>query len=126
MDTNQQIKVETKAKPKAKSSSYSALRIKKETKRKIFGDLAQINKKDFGKRVRPEAYIALAISLVRPEHLTQLQETSLSNADRLEMDYRKFVSEHGPISKDEYLGKRLRGEATPESRSDERTKTAVK
>jgi hypothetical protein len=109
METQQQEK--KKAAPKR--STYASLRIRRETKRQIAVHLDAINKKDFGRRVRAEEYLALALSLITPQHLEALQEASLSNADRLERDYRAFIAEHGPISRDEYLGKRLAGEAPP-------------
>lgn len=100
-----------KKKAAPRRPSYASLRIRRETKRQIAASLDAINKKDFGRRVRAEDYLALALSLITPQHLEQLHEASLSNADRLERDFRAFVAEHGPISRDEYLGKRLNGEA---------------
>ena len=100
---------ERKAKP-SKPNAYSTISILKETKKRISADLARINKKDFGRTIRADEYLALAVSLVTPELAKQLQESSLSNADRLERDYRAYVSQFGTISKDEYLGKRLSGE----------------
>lgn len=96
-----------KNKPK---TTTSAIRVKNETKRKILSELAKINRKDFGKKVRVEHFISLAISLIEPKHLKDLQERTLTYADRLERDYRAYTAKHGPISKDEYLGKRLSGE----------------
>ncbi len=82
-------------------------------KRQIEVELERINKKDLGRRVRAEDYLTLALGLVTPKHLEQLQEESLTNADRLERAFRAYVAEHGSISKDEYLGKRLNGEIQP-------------
>lgn len=104
------VKKETKI---AKPVTYSAIRVRKETRKRILTEVARINKKDFGRKVRPDEFIALAISLVTPEHILKLQESSLSNADRFERDYREFVEEHGHMTKDEYLGKRLSGEIIP-------------
>ncbi len=103
---------EKKAKPTPKSSPHAALRVRKETRKRVLTDLVKVNRKDFGKNVRVDQYIALAISLVTPEHIVQLQEGSLSNADRLEREYRTYIAKHGPISKDDYLGKRLSGEVS--------------
>jgi len=103
---------EKKVKP-VKPSIHSALRVKKDTRRRVLADLTKINKKDFGKNVHADELIALAISLVTPEHIQKLQELSLSNADRLERDYRAYISKHGQMTKDAYLGKRLNGETLP-------------
>lgn len=100
-----------------KSSPHSSIRVRKDTRKRVLAELARINKKDFGKKVRTDELISLAVGLVAPEHFRVLQEASLSNADRLERDFRTYVAKHGPISKDEYLGKRLRGEIESEKSS---------
>jgi hypothetical protein len=53
------------------------------------------------------------MSLITPQHLQELQEASLTHADRLERDFRAYAAEHGSTSRDEYLGKRLTGEIPP-------------
>lgn len=108
METNQTKKEAKTNKP----SAHGAIRVRKDTRKRVLAELARVNKKDFGRKVRPDEFIALAVSLVTPEHIVKLQESSLSNADRLEREYRTYVSTHGAISKDEYLGKRLAGEIT--------------
>jgi hypothetical protein len=80
------------------------IRIKRETKKKILSDLAQINRKDFGKSITPDQYIALAISLLTPEHLEQLKTQSMTNKDRLELKYREHCSTNGKVSMDEFIG----------------------
>ncbi|MCP0621797.1 hypothetical protein KU644_23890, partial [Salmonella enterica subsp. enterica serovar Kentucky] len=82
--------------------------------------LERINKKDLGRRIRAEDYLGLAMSLVTDDHLEKLRESSLTNADRLERDFREYVAQHGPITRDEYLGKRLTGElqTAPTSRRE--------
>lgn len=93
----------------AKTSGYGSLRLKKDIKKRIMSDLARVNKKDYGKKVHLSEYLEVLMGLFTAEHITQLQERSLSNADRLDREYKKYAAEHGPISKDEYLGARLRG-----------------
>lgn len=106
MDSNQ---IEKKSKA-SKPPRNVPLNIRRETKKKIQAELSKINKKDFGRKIHADDYILLSLSLVTAEHIQQLQEHSLSNADRLERDYRSYISKNGPLSKDEYLGKRLNGE----------------
>ena len=101
--------VEKKTKT-VKPSTFGAIRVRKETRKRVLADLAKVNKKDFGKRVHADEYLSLALGLVTQEHIKQLQSSSLSNGDRLEMAYREYVSKNGQISKDDYLGKRLAGE----------------
>ncbi len=108
METNETQ--EKKSKVAAKRSTYSAQHVKSETRKRIKALVAQLNRKDFGRRIHGDAVIALGLSLIRAEHLSKLQEASLSESDRLERDYRTYVAKHGPITKDAYLGMRLRGE----------------
>lgn len=112
METNT---VEKKSKTKA--SSTAPIRVRVETKKRVFQEVAKANKKDFGKRIRPEDIVALALSLLEPAHIQELQNASLTNADRLERDYRAYIAKHGQISKDAYLGRRLAGEVSSEAGS---------
>lgn len=105
-----ELQTEKKGKPAQKKVVYTAIRVRRELKRQIEVGLEKLNKKDFGRRIRTEDYLGLALTLVTEEHVAELQESSLSNTDRLERDYREYVTQHGSISKDEYLGKRLSGE----------------
>lgn len=113
-----------KQKAASKPSAYAALRVKKETRRRVLQTLQQVNKKDFGRKVRADQVIALGQSLLRPEHLQSLQESSLSHSDRLERDYRAYVTKHGAISKDEYLGRRLSGEIAAQASPSDPTNEA--
>ena len=105
-----EIKIaELRSKSKAKVST-AGIRVRHETKKRVLQEVAKANKKDFGKRVRVEDLVALAIGLLEPKHVAELQEKSLSHADRLEQQYRAYNLKNGPISKDAYLGMRLSGE----------------
>ena len=108
--------IEKKSK-NSKTSAHAVIRVGKETSRRLAAELAKVNKKDFGKHVRLDELVALAISLVRPEHLQKLQEGSLSNRDRLERDYRAYVALHGAITQDAYLGKRMTGDISAQKPS---------
>ncbi len=91
-----------KAKPA--SASTVSVRLRRETKRRIQNELARVNKKDFGKRVKADALIGRALGLLTEQHIKELQDASLSNADRLEMLYRDHVKQHGATTKDDFLG----------------------
>jgi len=111
MDTNQ---AEKKTKPLAKASnSYATLRVKKDTRKRVVNDLKKVNDKEFGRKLRVDEYISFALNFVTENHRTELQNSTLSHQDRLNRDYKAYVAEHGMISKDEYLGKRLTGEIAP-------------
>ncbi|MEN9722871.1 MAG: hypothetical protein RJB38_857 [Pseudomonadota bacterium] len=105
-----ETQTEKKGKPTSKKVVYTAIRVRKELKRQIESGLERLNKKDFGRRIRMEDYLGLVLTLLTDEHIARLQEASLSNSDRLERDYREYVTQHGQITRDEYLGKRLSGE----------------
>ena len=94
----------------SKKSQHSSIRVAKETGRAVLQQLAQLNKKDYGKRVKSDQLIALAMSLIKSEHILMLQENSLSNQDRFEREYNTYTSVHENISKDEYLGRVMRRE----------------
>lgn len=111
------VQVEKRAKSGQKKPSYTALRVRREIRRQLSDYLDAANKKDFGRRVRADEILSLALSLITPQHLQQLQEAALSNSDRLERDFRAYTAEHGAISRDEYLGKRLNGEIVASQKS---------
>lgn len=87
-----------------KAATASSLRVKPETRKRFLSELAKVNKKSYGRKVRADQLLSLLMTLVRPEHIQQLQQGSLSNSDRLEMRYREHVKKFGPTSKDEFLG----------------------
>lgn len=99
---------ERKAKP-AKPSQSVALNIRRETKKRIQAELAKINKKDLGRSILADDYVALAITLVTPDHVRQLQDASLTNADRLQRDYREYIAKFGHVTIDQYLGLLMSG-----------------
>ncbi len=101
---------EKKAKVAGRSTQRGLLSVSKDTRKLAKQVLAKINKKDYGRNVSMDLLISTTVNLLQPEHITALQEKSLSNKNRLERDYRSYVSQHGPISMDDYLGKRLRNE----------------
>jgi len=106
MDQSTQVKV---TKPKVASGTSVSLRVKRETKKRIQVELAKVNKKDFGKKVRCDELIGTALSLLTEQHLKALQDGSMTNADRLEIQYRDYVKKHGATTKDEFLGQILAG-----------------
>lgn len=101
METKQESKVN-----KTKSSAVSTMpiRVKRETKRRLLADLAKVNKKDFGKKVRLDELLCMLLPLLTDAHIKSLQNNSMSNADRFEIQFREHIKAHGVLSKDEYLG----------------------
>lgn len=99
----QSIQAKT-AKSKATSAATVSLRVKRETKKRVQAELAKVNKKDFGKKVRCDELIGTALSLLTEQHFKELQDGSLTNADRLEQKFREHIRKHGPMTKDAFLG----------------------
>lgn len=112
---NKNVKVKNE---KAKCFKKETLRIKPELKNKINADLAKVNKKKLGKKLKTDDYLELAISLIKSEHLKQLQEASLSHFDRLELNYLEYNKKHSNVSKDAYLGILLSGKIKIESATE--------
>lgn len=107
METKQDSKA---TKIKANLVTTTPIRVKRETRRKILLELAKANKKDYGRKLRAEDLIAFAITLLQPDHIKQLQESTLSNADRLDQQFKDYITKHGTLSKDAFIGKLLAGE----------------
>ncbi|MGK5086518.1 hypothetical protein WDW86_03075 [Bdellovibrionota bacterium FG-2] len=101
MNTGTTQTVPTVKKTKLKTDN---LRVKRETKKKIQGELAVINRKNFGRAVTADEFVSLAITLLQPSHLEQLKDRSLSNKDRMEKRFQEYCAEHGKVSKDEFIG----------------------
>ena len=112
METKQDSK---SVKAKSNIVTTAPIRVKRETKKRIQTELAKINKKDFGKKVRCDELIVTMLSLLTERHIKELQDGSMTNADRLELQYRDYVKKNGATSKDEFLGKILAGNVASEN-----------
>ncbi len=51
-----------------------------------------------------------SLSLIELKHMEELQENSLTNADKLEKKFRDYVTKNGVISKDDFIGKLINGD----------------
>jgi hypothetical protein len=91
-----------------KKSDGASVRVDKDTRKMILGELAKINKKAYGRKIRAGQLIRNLLAFVTPEFTKRLQEESLSNKDRMEMQFKEHVKKFGPISKDEFIGLFLR------------------
>ena len=98
-----------KSKTNKNQIGTEAIRVKKETKKKIQSLLLAINKKDFGRKVKSDDLIGVALNLLTKEHQTKLQESSFTNKDRLEMQFKEYQLSNGKVSKDEFIGLLLSG-----------------
>ena len=87
-----------------KESKATAIRIRFETQKRAVQILQAVNKKELGRKVKVDSLIELALSLVNDEHIKVLQQKSFTNEDRKELLRQKYISERGPISRDELVG----------------------
>jgi hypothetical protein len=75
-----------------------------ETEKKLDRILELANKKQFGRKVKPDQLLSLALDLVQEQHIVMLQEQTLTNENRMERLRQKHIKLRGPISKDDFLG----------------------
>ncbi len=101
----------------SKKSTTAAIRVALETRKKLLSELAKINKKQFGKRVKFDALMLKLLTKLTAQDVTELQEASLTGKDRVEQSYRAHCTKFGHISKDDYLVLLLKSES---SKSPER------
>ena len=93
-----------KSKANKTQSGTETVRVKKETKKKIQSLLLTINKKDFGRKIKPDDFLSIATDLIDKQHISKLQESSFSNKDRLEMHFKNYQQKNAKITKDEFIG----------------------
>lgn len=86
-----------------KKSSSSAIRVSQETRKRLLSELARINKKPHGKRVKVDALILRLLGKISAQDVAELQEASLSGRDRLEKNFRAYCAKFGAVSMDEFL-----------------------
>jgi len=97
--------VATKKQPiKTKKLNTVGIRLERETHRQILNELSKVNKKQFGKRVRIDKLIRLAMTYITEADIQKLQQQSLSHQDRLKMQYKDHVSKNGNVSYDDFIG----------------------
>jgi hypothetical protein len=87
----------------AKKSSSSAIRVSNETRKRLLADLAKINKKAQGKRIKIDALLGVLLPKLTAKDVLELQEASLSGRDRLEQNFKTYCAKFGAITMDEFL-----------------------
>ena len=73
------------------------------------------NKKTYGRKIRDSEILAKALMLVDHNHLSELQQETLSEKDRLHMAHENFQKANGKITLDQFIGKLLKGEISQAS-----------
>jgi len=87
------------------------IRVTKATAKTIKTMIQKVNKKNFGKKVRPDDLIHKSISLLTDDHLEEIKQSTMSNSDRLEIAYQEHCKAHGQVTKDEYFGLLLKAKS---------------
>ncbi len=114
MQTNTTAK---KTKTRTKKNQIKTLRVSQDVRKKVTDLLTKINKKELGRKVKSDALLLKSLSLIELKHMEELQENSLTNADKLEKKYRDYISINGAISKDDFIGKLINGDLGGDSAS---------
>jgi hypothetical protein len=89
--------------PKPSNSNTIPIRIAKPTARLLKSLLTTCNRKTYGKKVKADAVIFKALSLLDPTDIEEIQKSTYTSQDHLEIEYKKYCSTHGQISKSEFL-----------------------
>ena len=85
-------------------SKMKSIRIQPDTQKKIERILALANKKQFGRKIKMEHLLNLAVEVVTDHHIEMLREQSLTHEDRKEMLRQKYIEKHGAITKEQFTG----------------------
>jgi hypothetical protein len=92
-------------KPVTKKSNTSAIRVSQETRKRLLAELAKINKKSHGKRVKLDALIVKLLPKLTSQDVSELQHESLTGKDRMEQSYKAYCAKFGQITMDLFLAK---------------------
>ena len=100
METSEVKKV---VKQSTKKSTTAAIRVMQETRKRLLAELARINKKPNGKRVKVDALLMKLLPKLTAQDVAELQEASLTGKDRMEQSYRAYCAKFGQITMDEFF-----------------------
>lgn len=109
MEKEQQTKEEKVS--KKYQINTTPIRVTKATAKTIKSMIQKMNKKTYGKKIRPDDLIQKSISLLSDEHLEEIKQSTMTNSDRLEIAYQEHCKAHGQVTKDEYFGLLLKAKS---------------
>ena len=92
-----------------KKDTTTTIRISEKTKRRIDVLVKKINTKSYGKHVKPDAIIMLAITNFSDDDIKKIQSTTISGKDRFEDLFRVHSCRKRGINRDEFLDQILCG-----------------
>lgn len=77
----------------------------------------RINKKSYGRNIRDTEIISVGLGLISQDHILKLQESTLSEKDRLNIAHEEYVKVNGKISLDQFIGLLIRGQLGQKNKS---------
>ncbi|MGE0632546.1 MAG: hypothetical protein AB7O96_09070 [Pseudobdellovibrionaceae bacterium] len=99
--------------PKKAKKDYIHKKVDLETAKQITNLRDKINNKSIGRSATDSEIIAMAVSLIKPEHIKILQEATYSDEDSILVEYHEYIEQHGKITLRQFLKKLRRGELVP-------------
>lgn len=107
--TETQTEAKTTKRPQAKRQTCLK-KIDLETSKLLNQLRERANKKPYGRKVRDADLIAAGLKLLSDAQISELQDQTLSEQDRLKMAHEEFQRTNGKISLDQFIGRLIRGE----------------
>lgn len=104
------VKPKPKVQEKPEKVSSGMKKLDAESSKLLSQLREKANKKAFGRKVRESEILGMALKLVEQSHISQLQEATYSERDRLDMAHAQYQKAHGKITLDAFIGKLMRGE----------------
>ena len=80
----------------------------------------KINKKSFGRNIRDTEIISLSLGLIGTDHIQRLQESTLTEKDRLHIAHEDYVKENGKITLDQFIGLLIRNQISQTNKTLEK------
>lgn len=80
----------------------------------------KINKKNFGRNIRDTEIISLSLGLIGTDHIQRLQESTLTEKDRLHIAHEDYVKENGKITLDQFIGLLIRNQISQTNKTLEK------
>ena len=79
------------------------IRISKLTARHLRSIVTKCNKKSHGRKVKADDVIQKSLVLIEDSHLDEIQKSTYSSQDHLEIEFKKYCQTNGQITKDQFL-----------------------
>lgn len=106
METAQNIKEQ----PKQQKSKPILKKIDAATAKSLSTIRERVNKKSFGRKIKEREILALAVRQISDSHIKEMQESTLTQQDRLHLAHEEYVKANGRITLDDFIGRLMRGE----------------